>query len=467
VVYAVEETPPPHWTIAEISTEGALDPYRGRIKWGPFFDSEPRTLTYRVNVPAEAAGMVEFVGTAGFDSSPASTAGTRRLFVGTSDEAGIFVTRELPEDYSPGVRFTVRLHSAPPASSLYSLFEDSPPANWVVANVRDGGWFDTAARKVRFGPFLDTLPRTVTYDVTPPATENGVRQFAGQSTLSGLDAVIVGDSELNSVPLHPADTQLPDLWLTLGEVTAYGAAWKRGTTWPAAPSPLWRGGEAYTLNASSTNAPDWWIVSTNSFPVDEIPPPIAPGSVSTNSVVTRTMPRFFTNGVPLEIRLTVTPATNALVYAVEEELPAGWDLLSASDGVTNVIRGKLRWGPFFDARTRTLTCELVATEAAADLAPFTGHGAFDGLGVETTGTRQMFRADAALAPEFTEYRVVADAGFEVTLKGLVGEVYLLAASTNWVSWHTLATLTNVTGTVKYLDSTATNQAQRFYQAVWP
>jgi hypothetical protein len=266
--------------------------------------------------------------------------------------------------------------------------------------------------------------------------------------------------------------------MTLGEMTAYGAAWKRGAPWPKTPTPippaylaraieLWRGGEAYGFDAGITNPPAWWIVSTNVFPPAAVPEPFAAGQVSTNSTVLRDAPRFFTNGVPVLFSLKVTPATNVLVYAVEEELPAGWEFVTASDGATNVTRGKLRWGPFFDAKARTLSFEVAATVAAADVTTLTGHGGFDGLGVETSGRLQMLRSDAPLAPEFTAYRVVPGAGFEVTLKGLVGEHYILSASTNLISWKPLATLTNLTGTIKYLDAGATNLSQRSYRAFWP
>ena len=42
------------------------------------------------------------------------------------------------------------------------------------------------------------------------------------------------------------------------------------------------------------------------------------------------------------------------------------------------------------------------------------------------------------------------------------EIY---ASTNLVDWLWLARLTNTTGQVIYVDSDATNQPMRFYQAV--
>lgn len=60
---------------------------------------------------------------------------------------------------------------------------------------------------------------------------------------------------------HPADTN-SDWNLSISEVTAYGAAWRRGDSWPKGPSPipisyvthagaLWRGGGSYQYNSGA------------------------------------------------------------------------------------------------------------------------------------------------------------------------------------------------------------------------
>ncbi len=68
--------------------------------------------------------------------------------------------------------------------------------------------------------------------------------------------------------LHPADTN--DDWrMEIGEVTAYGAAWKTGATWPVPPNPipidyvtnagfLWINGEIYHFDATQ-NPPGSWL----------------------------------------------------------------------------------------------------------------------------------------------------------------------------------------------------------------
>jgi len=53
--------------------------------------------------------------------------------------------------------------------------------------------------------------------------------------------------------------------------------------------------------------------------------------------------------------------------------------------------------------------------------------------------------------------------FGFTLQGQVGGRFEIQASTNLVNWTNLATLTNVTGTIPFLDP-ATNFNRRFYRA---
>jgi hypothetical protein len=54
--------------------------------------------------------------------------------------------------------------------------------------------------------------------------------------------------------------------------------------------------------------------------------------------------------------------------------------------------------------------------------------------------------------------------FRFTLQGQVGSRLEIQATTNLVNWTSLVTLTNVTGTISFLDP-ATNFSRRFYRAL--
>ena len=56
-VYAVEDTPPSGWAVSGISHEGLLDGLTGKVKWGFFFDSDPRVFDYTVTPPVGEAAQ--------------------------------------------------------------------------------------------------------------------------------------------------------------------------------------------------------------------------------------------------------------------------------------------------------------------------------------------------------------------------------------------------------------------------
>jgi hypothetical protein len=69
---------------------------------------------------------------------------------------------------------------------------------------------------------------------------------------------------------HPADTNR-SATILIGEMTAYGAAWKSGATWPVGPVPipigyitragyLWKSGEAYHYDPTAD--PTIWPTNT-------------------------------------------------------------------------------------------------------------------------------------------------------------------------------------------------------------
>jgi hypothetical protein len=65
--YGAEDQPPPGWTVANINNGGAYDAVNGKVKWGLFFDSTPRTLSYQVTPPTNAIGAASFAGQASYD----------------------------------------------------------------------------------------------------------------------------------------------------------------------------------------------------------------------------------------------------------------------------------------------------------------------------------------------------------------------------------------------------------------
>jgi hypothetical protein len=81
--YAVEDRPPPGWRVASISHGGTFDPLTGKVKFGPFYDAEPRGFSYLVFPPPDTQGVFAFTGTASADGVNTPIAGDQfRVVVG-------------------------------------------------------------------------------------------------------------------------------------------------------------------------------------------------------------------------------------------------------------------------------------------------------------------------------------------------------------------------------------------------
>jgi len=477
-VYAIEDQPPANWTASQISSGGLWDGPRGKVKWGPFFDTLPRTLTYVVSPPTNAAGTATFYGTVALDTDMAPIGGAREVPITGGIGQGTFASRDLPPDYSAGQTMTVSIQTIPNPSGIYYVIEDTPPAGWVVGLISDDGFYDSVNGRVKFGPFFDDLPRDVNYQVTPPLGESGLREFVGTSLLDGVTNYIGGDHTVVSVLPHPADSTPIDHWITIGEVTAYGAAWKSGAIWQFPPNPipteylakaiqLWMGGEHYALDKSITNAPGWWRNQTNAANLAQAPTGIISGSVATNGTASAFLPKSFQAGAPFAVTLSVVPDTNVLVYAVEDQPPAGWAVSQISGGgFSDPFLGKVKWGPFFDGRPRTLN--YLVTPAPTDQpARFLGGAAFDGMISEFTGRRQTYPGAQNFAPIITNLTLVAGTGAQITFNGFPGEAYVLQASGNLLDWQSLQTVTNTDVSASFVDTNAVNFPQQFYRLQWP
>jgi len=89
VAYAVEDMPPEGWIVdpESISDGGSVDPLNGKVKFGPFFDNQPRTLSYDVTPPLEASGEAIFAGVVAVDGLTRPIEGKGSTFFDTRHPA--------------------------------------------------------------------------------------------------------------------------------------------------------------------------------------------------------------------------------------------------------------------------------------------------------------------------------------------------------------------------------------------
>lgn len=88
--------------------------------------------------------------------------------------------------------------------------------------------------------------------------------------------------------------------------------------------------------------------------------------------------------------MQVVPEAGSGSRFVQEFLPAGWYPVNAlPEAVFDPPTGRLRWGPFADNTTRTLSYELVTPPSASGLHTLVGRAFFNGEEVATGGSATL------------------------------------------------------------------------------
>lgn len=205
--------------------------------------------------------------------------------------------------------------------------------NVVAATIADAGLYTVTARDA-FGEITSDVVRVVV-EAAPP--------------------LVVGNP-------HPADRN-QDWQLSMTEVTAYGAAWRRNEVWPIEPNPipisyvtragaLWKTGEDYEVDPSIDSPPLWWVSSVGGLQRNRL---LEAGEAKIR------VRRQRSAG---QMSITIEPDPGVFAYAFEEVFSQPVNLVSGVHEGGLVGDGRrLRWGPFSDGQSRVLTYRL---ESEAD-----------------------------------------------------------------------------------------------------
>jgi hypothetical protein len=102
--YAVEERILPGWVVEQTSDQGTYLAAAEVIRWGPFFDSQPRTFSYAVRPPIEAL-VGTFAGVGSFDGSNVDTVGDTDL-----TPTGVVTRLRWALNLDSGIRLSMRGH---------------------------------------------------------------------------------------------------------------------------------------------------------------------------------------------------------------------------------------------------------------------------------------------------------------------------------------------------------------------
>lgn len=276
---------------------------------------------------------------------------------------------------------------------------------------------------------------------------------------------------------HPADCSPPDAWLRIGEVTAYGAAWRRGATWPLPPNPvpidyvtraaaLWRGGESYGEDPLGPFAPLWWVngAATNGVSASLLTSTLPLGSGGpvvaglAGPEAERWAPPVYVPGDPVPVTVVVTPSAGCAAYAVEEAVPTGWTVSAISpEGECDVVHGQVKWGPFLDGLPRRLSCTWHPPSTATGPVVLHGVASFDGRSFPIAGRTLVTRSVRLTIG------VTGDGQRFLRLSGAARVRGVIEASSDWVTWSPVAEFEPAEGEDTRIVAVTGNGRSQFYR----
>ena len=102
---------------------------------------------------------------------------------------------------------------------------------------------------------------------------------------------------------------------------------------------------------------------------------------------TRDLPDLYEPGALMSVSIEVDAPPGTEVVGLEDVPPSGWtDVSNISDGgIYDSDNQKVKWPPFFDNLSRTVSYEVTPPGAAVGVQCFTGYVSFDGDEQSTAG----------------------------------------------------------------------------------
>ncbi len=398
------------------------------------------------------------------------------VFVRAIEEVS-FVRRDLPPAYLPGSTVDVLLVVNPPRGGAAWTVEEEPPEGWMVSEISSDGRYDAATGKVKFGPFTDSEARRLFYRVAAPAGATGAHTFTGRASLDGRSLPVAGDQKLEPASEHhPADALTADKTIVADELTAYAAAWKRGTSWgtDGGSIPLtyvtragliWRTGERYLFEATAGAPPTCWVpVATDPAAATVAGDEARSLAARTVGVAERDTPAAQRPGNEGMVEIRVIPPPGTQAVAVEESVPSGWQVSAISDdGVFDAASRRIRWGLFYGDAARRLTFKATPPSGVAGVSAWNGVISFDGTEVDITGVARVGAADASTLPRILGSRRGAQGKVHFQVDAPADQVLVIEGSDDLKTWMEVGAVVHTGGEFVVTDATGEASGARYYR----
>jgi hypothetical protein len=427
LVYVVEETVLSDWGVSRVSDQGSVDVQTGKIKWGPFFDHQPRNLTYRLTPPEKIKGDITLIGQGSFNGESVAITGVTRLRVVLPEghDAENQVTSSLPLQYVPGGVLTLTNQVRLAEETLVYLVEETIPEGWTTGLINNGGQFDLVQRKIKWGPFSDRVERELRAELKAPAGATNTVRFAGAGSFDGLAVPITGQLESRAI-VGTVVSELPAQFQPGEQITVKLTATPTPNTivflleeqtpadWTVQQigpdgtfDPLHRTIKwgpyfshdpvtvTYQIKAPPVLTRETATFSgSGSFDGTSFPTLGQRQIAALSSRAIRIMPLEYLATASFTLTNRIIPDQTVGVYVIEDQAPAGWKVGAVSDGGSfDPVTSKVKWGPFLDGAERMLSY-LVTPLAGATTGVFQGTASFDGRSISIAGTKQTSLASA-------------------------------------------------------------------------
>jgi len=358
------------------------------------------------------------------ESDAASVSILRR---GPCDGGACAATRRLTNagatgaTFCPGTPLQVHILLTPPNATSAIAVEDAPPAGWAVSNISHLGTYDPVNGKVKWGPLFPPFPSQLTYDVMPTPNTTGVACFTGAISVDGINRTICGDACMTEACCPRMSTDLPQPacgrcpfgdcshcgdqacgngHVTICELTSYACAWLTGChddmSGVTRAAYIWHNGECYCWDdalqnffpTSCTSSASGCCTPGSGGGAGQI---LATGKATLRDAGNVKLPNRDSRARGLGFSVTIEASASTSAVALEVVIPQGWRITNISDeGAWDESHGKIKWGPYLDNVSRTVTFSASPTvvkgtspnrslRSTAPHAGFSGTVSFDGI----------------------------------------------------------------------------------------
>lgn len=246
-----------------------------------------------------------------------------------------------------------RIHVVPRADALVEGTET------VVLKLKAGTAYELGTPAEATVKILDatpTPPAIATLEITKPT--NGTR-YTAPAEIQIEATAVDPQGYISRVEFYANRERIGVSQLEFLIAPPDGTPIEHVFVWKAVPAGI------YVLTARALDHAEKPVISA--------PVLIVVRRTSTAAFVIRDLPPAYVPGTPFHVLLRAQPPEGTHAYAVEDQPPKGWAVADVSDeGSFDAATGKVKFGPFTDARDRTLQYQVTPPAEASGTAAFEG-----------------------------------------------------------------------------------------------